>query len=133
MVREGEVDVAAPPEAGGTAHKLLARLGPGHVIGEMALLNREPRNADVFAVTACKLERLSAADFAALCDQLPVLKLVLTRLVAHRLSWSGSDVLARRIGAYTVTEAIGEGGMAWVIALSAVMSLRTSRSAAWWR
>lgn len=114
VVRAGEVEVAVPPPAAGGERKWLARLGPGHVIGEMALLNREPRNADVVAVTDCKLERLSAADFHALCDQLPALKLVLTRLVAHRLSWSGSDVLARRIGAYTVLEPIGEGGMAWV-------------------
>jgi len=93
---------------------VLARLGPGHVVGEMALLNREPRNADVIAATDCELDRLSAVDFESLCARMPVLKLVLTRLVAHRLSWSGSDVLARRIGSYTVIAPIGEGGMAWV-------------------
>ncbi len=114
VVRAGEVEVASPPPAAGGGGEVLARLGPGHVIGEMALLNLEPRNADVIAVTDCKLDRLSAVDFNALCDQMPVLKLVLTRLVAHRLSWSGSDVLARRIGSYTVLEPIGEGGMAWV-------------------
>ena len=114
LVRAGEVEVAAPPSVAGGGRKLLARLGPGHVIGEMALLNREPRNADVSAVTDCKLDRLSSEDYNALCGQLPVLKLVLTRLVAHRLSWSGSDVIERRIGSYTVIEPIGEGGMAWV-------------------
>jgi Protein kinase domain/Cyclic nucleotide-binding domain/Inner membrane component of T3SS, cytoplasmic domain len=114
ILRDGEVEVASPPPAEGGGRKLLARLGPGHVVGEMALLNREPRNADVFAVTDCKLDRLSAADYNALCGRMPGLKLVLTRLVAHRLSWSGSDVLARRIGSYTVLEPIGEGGMAWV-------------------
>ena len=114
LVRAGEVEVAAPPPVAGGGRKLLARLGPGHVIGEMALLNREARNADVSAVTDCKLDRLSAEDYNALCGQLPVLKLVLTRLVAHRLSWSGSDVIERRIGSYTVIEPIGEGGMAWV-------------------
>ncbi|MFA6563948.1 MAG: protein kinase [Verrucomicrobiia bacterium] len=114
VVRSGEVEVAAPPAAAGGARKVLARLGPGHVVGEMALLNREPRNADVIAATDCELDRLSAVDFESLCAQVPVLKLVLTRLVAHRLSWSGSDVLARRIGSYTVIAPIGEGGMAWV-------------------
>ena len=114
VVRAGEVEVAATSPAAGGGRELLARLGPGHVIGEMALLNREPRNADVIAVTDCEMDRLSAVDFNALCGQVPVLKLVLTRLVAHRLSWSGSDVLARRIGSYTVLEPIGEGGMAWV-------------------
>jgi serine/threonine-protein kinase len=112
IIRRGEVEVAAP--AGGGPRKVLARLGTGHVVGEMALLNREPRNADVVAATDCELDRLSAVGFETLCAQMPVLKLVLTRLVAHRLSWSGSDVLARRIGAYTVIAPIGEGGMAWV-------------------
>jgi serine/threonine protein kinase len=113
IVRSGEVEVCAPLPAGG-GRKVLARLGAGHVVGEMALLNREPRNADVVAATDCELDRLPAVDFESLCAQMPVLKLVLTRLVAHRLSWSGSDVLARRIGAYTVIAPIGEGGMAWV-------------------
>ncbi|MBI5685151.1 MAG: protein kinase [Verrucomicrobia bacterium] len=114
IIRSGEVEVTAPSSAAGGARKVLARLGPGHVVGEMALLNREPRNADVAAATDCELDRLSAVGFESLCAQMPVLKLVLTRLVAHRLSWSGSDVLARRIGAYTVIAPIGEGGMAWV-------------------
>ena len=114
VIRAGEVEVSEPPLAPGGGRKVLARPGAGHVVGEMALLNREPRNADVTAVTDCELDRLSAADFESLCVQLPVLKLVLTRLVARRLSWSGGDVLARRIGSYTVIAPIGEGGMAWV-------------------
>ncbi|MCX6906553.1 MAG: protein kinase [Verrucomicrobia bacterium] len=114
IVRSGEVEVCAPLPAPGGGRKVLARLGAGHIVGEMALLNREPRNADVIAATDCELDRLSAVDYATLCAQMPTLKLVLTRLVAHRLSWSGSDVLARRIGAYTVIAPIGEGGMAWV-------------------
>lgn len=113
VIRKGEAEVCvASPDGGG--QRVLARLGPGHVVGEMALLNHEPRNADVIATTDCELDRLSAADFESLCVRMPVLKMVLTRLVAHRLSWSGSDLLARRIGSYTVIAPIGEGGMAWV-------------------
>ena len=114
IIRKGEVEVCAASPAAGGGRKVLARLGAGHVVGEMALLNREPRNADVIAATDCELDRLSAVDYESLCARMPVLKLVLTRLVAHRLSWSGSDVLARRIGSYTVIAPIGEGGMAWV-------------------
>lgn len=114
IIRAGEAEVCAPQPAGGGEGRTLARLGAGHVVGEMALLNREPRNADVIAATDCELSRLSAVDFEAVCARVSVLKMVLTRLVARRLSWSGSDVLARRIGAYTVIAPIGEGGMAWV-------------------
>jgi serine/threonine protein kinase len=107
LVRQGEVEVRR-------AGQPLARFGVGHVVGEMALLNREPRNADVAAITDCTLSRLAADDFDELCRQLPNLKIILTRLVAHRLSWSGADVLARRIGSYEVVEQLGAGNMGWV-------------------
>jgi len=93
---------------------LLATLEAGHVIGEMALLDRQPRNADVLAGTDCILSRLSLADFDDLCRQLPELRLVLTHLVAHRLNWSGTDVLARRIGPYEIIQQLGAGNMGWV-------------------
>ncbi len=114
IVRDGFIEVHAPRPAAGGEIKVLARLGPGSVVGEMALLNREPRNADVVALDDCTLCRLAAADFDQLCAQLPSLKLFLTRLIAHRLSWSGADLLARRIGNYSVIARLGEGGMSWV-------------------
>lgn len=107
LVNHGEVEVCRPDLPP-------VRLGAGHVVGEMALLNREPRNADVVAVTDCVLSRLAADDFLQLCERLPELKIILTRLVAHRLNWSGGDVLARRIHSYEVVEQLGAGTMGWV-------------------
>jgi CRP-like cAMP-binding protein len=107
FVQSGEVEVRRDS-------KLLAKLASGDVVGEMALLNNEPRNADVLAVTDCQLWQLSASEFHALCRELPQLKLVLTRLVAHRLNWSGSDLLARRVGTYQVLQEVGRGNMGWV-------------------
>jgi len=107
LVREGEVEVRR-------RNQVLARLGSGDIVGEMAILNREPRNADVAAVTDCTLSRLTAADFFDLCQRLPTLKIILTRLVAHRLSWSSADVLTRTIGSYVVVEQLGAGTMGWV-------------------
>jgi eukaryotic-like serine/threonine-protein kinase len=106
-IREGEVEVRRRDQ-------VLARLGIGDIVGEMAMLNRQPRNADVVAVTDCKLSRLTAADLFDLCQHLPALKIILTRLVAHRLSWSSADVLTRTIGSYVVVEQIGAGNMGWV-------------------
>jgi serine/threonine-protein kinase len=114
IVRDGILEVRAPRTAAGGEARVLARLGAGSVVGEMALLNREPRNADVVALDDCALSRLAAADFDQLCARLPSLKMFLTRLVAHRLSWSGADLLARRIGNYSVIARLGEGGMSWV-------------------
>jgi len=107
LIREGEVEVRRRDQ-------VLAHLGIGDIVGEMAILNRQPRNADVVAVTNCNLSRLTAADFFDLCQQLPTLKIILTRLVAHRLSWSSADVLTRTIGSYVVVGQLGAGNMGWV-------------------
>lgn len=107
LIREGEVEVRR-------RNQTLAHLGIGDIVGEMAILNRQPRNADVVAVTDCKLSRLTAADLFDLCQHLPALKIILTRLVAQRLSWSSSDVLTRTIGSYVVVGLIGAGNMGWV-------------------
>lgn len=107
LIREGEVEVRR-------RNQVLAHLGVGDIVGEMAILNRQPRNADVVAVTDCNLSRLTAADFFDLCQHLPTLKIILTRLVAYRLSWSSADVLTRTIGSYVVVEQLGAGNMGWV-------------------
>ena len=107
LIGEGEVEVRR-------GNQVLAHLGVGDIVGEMAILNRQPRNADVVAVTDCKLSRLTAADLFDLCQHLPTLKIILTRLVAHRLSWSSADVLTRTIGPYVVVGQLGAGNMGWV-------------------
>jgi serine/threonine protein kinase len=107
LIGEGEVEVRR-------GNQVLARLGIGNIVGEMAILNRQPRNADVVAVTDCQLSRLTAADLFDLCQHLPTLKIILTRLVAHRLSWSSADVLTRTIGPYVVVGQLGAGNMGWV-------------------
>jgi eukaryotic-like serine/threonine-protein kinase len=107
LIRDGEVSV----RRGGVE---IARVRNGQIVGEMALMNREPRNADAVAFTNCTVSRLAAADFDELCRRLPSLKLILTRLVAHRLNWSGQNVLARRIGPYEIVKQLGAGGMGWV-------------------
>ncbi|MBI5397492.1 MAG: protein kinase [Verrucomicrobia bacterium] len=108
LIADGRVEVRRPDG------QLLALLSKGHFVGEMALLNREPRVADCVAATKVRAWRLAWEDFGPLAAQIPELKLFLTRLVAHRLRWSGKDLLSRRIGNYEVVEQIGEGGMGWV-------------------
>lgn len=108
LIADGRVEVRRPD-----GH-LLALLSKGHFAGEMALLNREPRVADCVAASKVRAWRLAREDFEPLAEKIPGLRLFLTRLVAHRLHWSGKDLLSRRIGDYEVVEQIGEGGMGWV-------------------
>lgn len=62
LVLEGEVDVV-------TGGRTTATLGPGSVVGEVALLVNEPRMSTVVARTAATLLVLDEAAFATLLDQ----------------------------------------------------------------
>ena len=49
----------------------IARLGPGAVVGEMAVLSGVPRTASVTAVTDIVAEVLNRREFVSLLDQEP--------------------------------------------------------------
>ena len=52
----------------------VATLGPGSVVGEMALANRQLRNATVTSTTPLDLLHIEAAEFARLVDGRPALR-----------------------------------------------------------
>lgn len=64
VILEGVAEV----EKDGT---LLGRLGPGDVIGELSLIDGQPRSADVRAVTDLKVLELAQDDFRSLVDSSP--------------------------------------------------------------
>ena len=49
-------------------------LGPGELFGELALLDKAPRNATVTAETPMELVVLGQREFAALIDEVPGLR-----------------------------------------------------------
>lgn len=65
--------------------QIMATLGPGEVIGEMALLTGEPRSATVIAHSAMDLYQLRQQDFQRLLGFSPHLVGTLSRTLAHRL------------------------------------------------
>ena len=71
--------------AGNERETLLAILGAGDVVGEMALLDGQPRSATVTALKACELRYISAAAFDRLACEDADLSRQLLRAMAGRL------------------------------------------------
>jgi len=88
---------------------LITRLKEGDVVGEMAVLTGEPRNAHVDAETDMELWGLTKDQFEAQSNEYPDLRDLLTELVAHRFATSRTTA-DRVIGKYLITDIIGQGG-----------------------
>jgi CRP/FNR family transcriptional regulator, cyclic AMP receptor protein len=65
--------------------KKVAELGPGRFFGDLALLDRAPRNATVVAETPMELLVLGQREFAALIDEVPGFAHKLLAGLARRL------------------------------------------------
>lgn len=63
----------------------VAALGPGQYFGELALLDRGPRNATVTAETPMKLLVIPQREFSAVLDEVPGMSHKLLRAMAERL------------------------------------------------
>jgi CRP/FNR family cyclic AMP-dependent transcriptional regulator len=77
VIVEGEAEVTV----GG---QLVATLGAGQFVGEMAMIDFKPRTATVTAITPVRLLVLSVRNFRAFIDH-PVIGRVLTTALAERL------------------------------------------------
>ena len=77
-VAEGEVEVVR----GG---RVLETLGPGEVFGEMSLIDKSPRSADVRAKTDCRIVEINERRFSYLVQQTPFFALELMRTLSARL------------------------------------------------
>ncbi len=109
----------------GDSH-MLGRFVRGDIAGEMALLTREPRTADVVADTGGHAYELPAESFRELISQHLELGSVLTNLIADRLGAGSHDALGGKLlSGYRVGECIGRGGMAIVYRAEDVESQRT--------
>ena len=71
----------------------VAELGPGRFFGELALLDRAPRNATVVADTSMELLVLGQREFAALIDEVPGLAHKLLAGLARRLRESDAKTI----------------------------------------
>jgi CRP/FNR family transcriptional regulator, cyclic AMP receptor protein len=63
----------------------IARVGPGEIVGEMALIDHRPRIATVTAVTPLKLLSFDATRFRRLLDEMPKAQVRVMEKLVERL------------------------------------------------
>ena len=66
-------------------------LGSGEFFGEMALLSGQPRQADITALTYCRLLVLRKADFEQFMTANPEAREAISRTAASRLSMNQEE------------------------------------------
>ena len=124
LIRQGDLGESLMLLVGGSATGFLnraeermriAEFHAGDVIGEMALLTREPRTADVVADESTRVLALKVDDFRDVASDHPSVGIVLTRLIAERLGEGDVDGLGGKlIDRYRIRKAVGRGSMAVV-------------------
>ena len=80
--------------SGSGAERILAFLGRGAIVGELSLIDGQPRSATVVAVREATVSFLSRADFEAFAEKHPEVYKSLVRLLAQRLRETDSVVAA---------------------------------------
>jgi hypothetical protein len=124
MIREGDPADGLLILLEGTAHarlsrpdgdRWLGRFSAGDLVGEMALVTREARSADVVADSPVRALLIPTEAFDRLAIRHLELGLVLTQLVADRLGRKAHDGLGDKlIEGHRILRCIGRGGMSVV-------------------
>lgn len=78
VVKSGEVELQVE-------NKPFTTLGPGEIIGEMALIDHAPRSLTAIAKTECHLVPIDQKRFSFLVQQTPFFALEVMKVMAERL------------------------------------------------
>jgi CRP-like cAMP-binding protein len=78
IITEGEVEILD-----GSA--ILETAGPGSIVGELALIDDEPRSATVVAKTDCRLVAVDRRRFEYMVQETPFFGLAVMKVLADRL------------------------------------------------
>jgi CRP-like cAMP-binding protein len=78
VVLEGQVDIKVEAQ-------VLEHLGEGHIFGEMAIIDRQPRSASAVATTDCRVAPVDQKRFTFLVQQNPYFAIQVMSVMADRL------------------------------------------------
>jgi len=98
IIKDGTLSVS---QRHGSQQVELARLCDRAVLGEMSLLDNQPRSATVRAVTDCKLTVIAPVTFQGMLRLIPAWLLAVIKVVTHRLRETN-----RKINQHTVLDPI---------------------------
>ncbi|HET9394895.1 MAG TPA: Crp/Fnr family transcriptional regulator [Nitrospiraceae bacterium] len=91
-LRHGVLAVCVASASG--EQRILALLGPGAIVGELAMIDGLPRSASVKAVRDCELTFVGRAAFTDMLHQHPELYVDIVKTLAARLRHSDEDMAA---------------------------------------
>ena len=91
-VDEGLLKISITSASG--AERILAILGPGAIVGDLAIIDGLPRSASVTALRDCELQFLSRAAFQKFADKEPAIYRYLLNVMATRLRDTDQIVVA---------------------------------------
>ena len=91
--------VITSPDGG---ERILAMLGPGTIVGELAMIDGLPRSSSIFAVRDCELSFISREQFDGCTKQHPEVYRYLANVLAARLR--GTDEAVAAVSFLTVRE-----------------------------
>eukprot|EP00913_Durusdinium_trenchii_P028315 g26543.t1 len=110
VLTEGVAEVCSVDD--GNQSHVITRVGSHTVLGEIALLTREPRSANVTAVTDVLALALDVDDFHQVALRFPTLNVIFSELVAERVGTVGLDVLCgKTLSGYRIEQRLGRGSM----------------------
>jgi CRP/FNR family cyclic AMP-dependent transcriptional regulator len=78
VILDGEVEVRI-------RHELIEVLGPGEILGEMALIDTNARSATAVVRSKCRLALVDEHSFLFLVEETPFFALHVMRVLVHRL------------------------------------------------
>ncbi|NIT14748.1 MAG: cyclic nucleotide-binding domain-containing protein [Candidatus Dadabacteria bacterium] len=78
VILEGEVDIILND-------KVIATFKPGHIFGEMALIDEGPRSASAFAKTDCKVVYIDRDNFLYLIQNTPYFALHVMKILTMKV------------------------------------------------
>ena len=91
-VEEGLLKISIASATG--AERILAILGPGAIVGDLAIIDGKPRSASVSALRDCKLQFVSRKNFDAFAAKNPEIYHYLAKVLAARLRDTDAIVAA---------------------------------------